>query len=180
MDTPALNSLRGAIDWNDMRAVQDEITRWASDQWPNRTYVQSFHKLVFHEIPELLLHVRDHGTENIGTELADCFILLMDLATMWEVDLPEAIREKMTKNYHRQWVVDPVTGLAQHLPEYSDGSPIDPNPASLANRTVICIQCGNGDQVIPLAIEEIVKGDFGSDTHRCNRCQITFDDSIPF
>lgn len=103
------------IDWNDMRAVQLEITRWASTNWPDRTYHQALSKLVLEEIPELLQHRKEHGMSGIGPELADCFILLMDLATMWSVDLPDAIRAKMGINYSRMWLRDPATGIVQHV-----------------------------------------------------------------
>lgn len=103
-------------DWNDMRAVQREITRWASSNWPDRTYHQALSKLVLEEIPEMLQHHKEHGPDHaLGGELADCFVLLMDLATIWGVDLPSAIEAKMEINYMRMWYRDPDTGIAQHV-----------------------------------------------------------------
>lgn len=105
------------VDWNDMRMVQAAITFWANAQFPHRTDHQALSKAVLEEIPELLQHKREHGTESIGEELADVFILLMDLATLWKVDLPTAIRDKMLINYDRTWHVDPKSGIAQHIGE---------------------------------------------------------------
>lgn len=105
------------VDWNDMRMVQSAITFWANKQFPNRTDHQALSKAVLEEIPELLMHKREYGTEGIGEELADVFILLMDLATLWGVDLPDAIERKMLVNYDRTWHVDAGSGIAQHIGE---------------------------------------------------------------
>lgn len=104
------------IEWGDMRQVQAEITRWAENRFPGRTDFAALSKLVLHEIPELLTHKKEHGTQGIGPELADCFILLFDLASMWNVDMIHAIATKMEINYERQWTRD-ENGIMQHIPE---------------------------------------------------------------
>lgn len=104
------------IDWNNLRAVQDEITRWASDRFPHRTDHHAIHKLMVEEIPEMAMHKKEKGTEAIGTELADCLILLLDLASLWEVDVVDALREKMGINYARSWAQD-ANGIMQHVEE---------------------------------------------------------------
>jgi NTP pyrophosphatase (non-canonical NTP hydrolase) len=102
------------LDWNNMRRVQQAITDWADSQFPGRTAQHALSKLVLEEVPELLQHKKLHGTKGIDTELADCFVLLMDLASLWGVDLPAAIRAKMIINEKRVWKVDPDTGLMNH------------------------------------------------------------------
>lgn len=110
------------IDWNSLLDVQQEIHRWASESFPQRTAFQALSKLVLHEIPELLTHEKEHGLATIGTELADCFILLMDLASIWKVDLDDAIYLKMQINYKRQWTIG-EGGLMQHIPTVDDSYP---------------------------------------------------------
>lgn len=101
------------VNWNNIQSVQEEITRWASQQFPHRTDHHAIYKLMVEEIPELATHKKEHGTHDIGPELADCFVLLMDLASLWGVDVAEAIHEKMKINYTRTWVRD-VNGIMQH------------------------------------------------------------------
>jgi hypothetical protein len=103
------------INWNDLSQVQAEITRWASEQFPHRTDYHAFYKLMMHEIPELAVHKKERGVGTIGTELADCFILLLDLASLWKVDIAHAIFEKMQINYDRVWEKD-ENGIMQHVP----------------------------------------------------------------
>lgn len=110
------------INWNDMGQVQDEITRWAQERFPHRTDHHAIHKLMVEEIPEMAMHKKEHGTGTIGTELADCFILLFDLASLWKVDMAHAIFEKMQINYARQWERD-VHGIMQHVEEVEPPEP---------------------------------------------------------
>jgi len=101
------------INWTDIRVVQAEITRWAQERFPHRTDFHALHKLVLSEIPELVTHKKEHGTEDIGLELADCFILLLDLGSLWGVDIASAIQNKMAVNYLREWDKD-ENGIMQH------------------------------------------------------------------
>jgi NTP pyrophosphatase (non-canonical NTP hydrolase) len=119
MDKPPL------INWNNLREVQAEITRWANEKFPHRTDHQAIYKLVVEEIPELMIHKKEEGNHRIGTELADCFILLLDLASMWRVDIGQAIQEKMEINYDRSWDMD-VNGIHQHVPVQDDSQADSP------------------------------------------------------
>lgn len=111
------------VNWTDLEQVQDEITRWANATFPERTAFNALSKVTMKEIPELLVHLEEQGTDNIGTELADVFILLIDLAAMWEVNLPTAIRDKMFVNYERTWKRDKESGLWQHIKEKTASMP---------------------------------------------------------
>jgi NTP pyrophosphatase (non-canonical NTP hydrolase) len=103
------------VPWSNVYSAQRAIHKWANETFPGRDPVASLTKLVMEEIPELLQHKKQHGTDHIGEELADCFILLLDLAAIWNVDLPVAIRNKMYKNASRQWAKDHATGLYNHV-----------------------------------------------------------------
>jgi len=107
--------MRQDIDWNNIREVQQEIHAWANRTFPKRTDYGAFTKLVMEEIPELIQHKKEKGVKDIGPELADTFILLMDLAMMWGVDIPSALANKMEVNDRRMWNFDPVAGVYQHV-----------------------------------------------------------------
>lgn len=164
-------------DWNDMRQVQAEITRWAEATFPGRTDHAALSKAVLEEIPELLQHKKEHGTASIGEELADVFILFMDLASIWGVDLPTAIRHKMDKNYRRMWLRDPATGIAQHVaarPRVRQLGPI--NWALL--KCPLCLLVGHAH---PITHEESANSQALWDHNAfCSACQRPFDSSIPF
>lgn len=94
--------------------IAHEVHDWASRTFPGRVPEASLSKLVLEEIPELLQHRKNRGVDGIDLELADCFILLMDLACIWKVDLMRAIHEKMQINEHRLWKLDKATGFYNH------------------------------------------------------------------
>lgn len=102
------------VDWNNIREAAEYINRWAQETFPGREPSGSLSKLVLEEIPELLQHKKLRGTEDIGLELADCFILLLDLSVIWGVDLAQALMEKMEINACRFWERDKETGLWSH------------------------------------------------------------------
>lgn len=142
------------LNWDSMSEAQREIKLWADQKFgPERTWKLALDKLTYHEIPELFQHLMQKGFIGVGSELADCFILLLDLAELWGVDLSAEIRAKMQINHARKWRVDPVTGLSQHVEEVTgDGQPAEPikqpaNPAwwcceqGLALGVKICPTC---------------------------------------
>lgn len=149
------------INWNDMSQVQEEITRWAQERFPHRTDHHAIHKLMVEEIPEMAMHKKEHGTGTIGTELADCFILLFDLASLWKVDMAHAIFEKMRINYARQWNMD-ENGIMQHVKGKVHITPIP---------RMQCPSCG---------AEEITDTDTLGFLYRCLSCSNVFNDECPF
>ena len=105
------------IDWDRMTVAQKAINSWANKTFPNRVPEASLVKLVMEEIPELLAHRKKEGAEGIEGELADCFILLFDLAEIWGVNVGKAVFEKMLTNLQRTWTHDPATGFYNHVKE---------------------------------------------------------------
>lgn len=158
------------IDWTSINAVQEEIHRWASQQFPHRTSFEALTKLVMHEVPELLIHEKEKGIDTIGTELADCFILLMDLASIWNVNLPRAIRAKMEINYNRTWRIG-AGGLMQHVPVKDDSA-----------ATLSCPRCGS-PRVRPIEGDDPIAphlklGEVTRHTHFCKSCQCGFEAGV--
>jgi NTP pyrophosphatase (non-canonical NTP hydrolase) len=104
-------------NWDSLTETSLYIHYWAQRTFPGRSPTASLSKLILEEIPELLEHRKRHGVDGIGPELADCFILLMDLACIWNVNLKEAIRDKMRINEQRMWLPDKETGFFNHVGE---------------------------------------------------------------
>lgn len=148
------------IDWNNLLDVQQEIHRWASEQFPHRTDHHAIYKLVVEEIPELMMHQKEKGMAGIGLELADCFILLMDLASIWGVDLDDAIYEKMQVNYARRWNKG-ANGIMQHV-----ATPVTITPIPKMQ----CPSCGAEE------IRETNRTDY---LYQCLVCNHTFNDDCP-
>lgn len=98
--------------------LQERIHTWANKVFPNRTPYQQICKLVLEEIPEMVQAV-DRGGD-IEDEIADCFIILMDIATQHEIDVWLAVMDKMDINEGRTWAQDTRTGLMKHIKERKD------------------------------------------------------------
>lgn len=169
-----------SVKWHLIQDVQLEITRWADEQFPGRTDHQTVYKLVVHEIPELMVHKKEKGTAGIGTELADCFILLMDLASMWGVDLTEAIRAKMEINYGRIWERD-AHGIMQHVP-------IESKPMAIKRGPYDCPHCQGpvlGSRELTPEEKVEVQVQWGNQSvcpydSVCLGCNNMFDSNVPF
>jgi len=101
-------------NWDSITEASLYIHYWADRTFPGRVPERALSKLVMEEIPELLQHRKERGVDSIAGELADCFILLMDLAICWNVDLSQAIRDKMRINERRMWQKDEATGHYHH------------------------------------------------------------------
>lgn len=96
-----------------MLEARDRIHAWASRTFPDRVPEASLFKLVMEEIPELLM-ARKEGKPLEG-EMADCFILLLDLCKIWNIDPAMAIFRKMEINSGRSWNKDVATGFYNHI-----------------------------------------------------------------
>lgn len=92
--------------------IQHDITSWADAVMPDRVPQNTFNKLVFEEIPELV-----KGGLDDPMEYADILILVIDLAYLKGIDAAAAVREKMKINRQRNWAMDPTTGMFSHVGE---------------------------------------------------------------
>lgn len=84
------------------------ITGWADANFPLRTPQGTFVKLL-EEIAEVA------ANPGHPLEYADLLILIFDLASMYKVDIPMALEQKMVINLRREWVFNTTTGLAHHV-----------------------------------------------------------------
>lgn len=97
-------------------ALTEQVVRWASSAFPERSIDTVRLKLTTQEIPELLVAIGLKHWDHAGEEIADVLILLLDLCAMLKIDLARAIQHKMLVNRGRRWTIGP-DGVSQHLPE---------------------------------------------------------------
>jgi NTP pyrophosphatase (non-canonical NTP hydrolase) len=81
-----------------IKELQEEISAWVDTVNPGRTPISTISKLL-EEIGELL------GSDKMRDELelADIFILALDLGTIQGINIEEAIRKKLAINKSRSW-----------------------------------------------------------------------------
>ena len=91
-------------------AFQREVSEWAAKTFPHQTPRSKISHLR-KEIEEL---ADDDGN---GEEMADCFILLLNLAEMAGVDLMTEAQRKMEINRNRTWGAPDADGVCQHIPQ---------------------------------------------------------------
>lgn len=93
---------------NDTLQFQREVSTWAQETFPNQTPASKLAHLC-DEVEELKLCPDD------GEEMADIFILLLNLAEMNGFDLMHEARAKMTKNRARKWGKPDERGVCKHI-----------------------------------------------------------------
>jgi NTP pyrophosphatase (non-canonical NTP hydrolase) len=117
-----INDIDMTINWDSIKETQDLITKWADENFPNRTAHQALSKLVLEEVPELLHSLKpskkggDISKEHLEEEFADTLILLFDLASLWNVSIQSGLYRKMEINRQRKWVAD-AAGIQHHVEE---------------------------------------------------------------
>jgi NTP pyrophosphatase (non-canonical NTP hydrolase) len=97
----------------DMLKLQRSVADWAENTFPQRNIMGAINKLTLEEIPELVKELPNPDGDH-GGELADCFILLLDIADMLGIDAGQATLKKLEENRARNWNVNPMTGFFKH------------------------------------------------------------------
>jgi NTP pyrophosphatase (non-canonical NTP hydrolase) len=108
-----------------LRNIQEDIGDWSQRQFPNG----STRGLLAHirsEVDELQAELSgpsgdpaDYDDVAVAHEIADIVILTANLSRRLNVDLVQAVNDKMWINYHRTWSTkpDPKTGMLKHIEE---------------------------------------------------------------
>ena len=101
-----MDLLKPTCTMSEIKELQKEIREWADSVFPDRTVGSAALKL-YEEIGEMIRNPGD------ASEHADIYIMLFDISAMYDIDIAEAIREKMAKNRSRSWRKTD-TGTLQH------------------------------------------------------------------
>lgn len=83
--------------------MTDLVVQWADGVAPNRRPQDAMVKLVSENSELLDAIVNNLGPRQVEEELADCVILLLDLANMYGVNIERAVAAKMRVNQSRDW-----------------------------------------------------------------------------
>jgi len=81
--------------------MQQHVVSWISQLLPHRDPFNAAIKLAS-EVSELQ-HVLHTGDGNVGIEISDCLILLLDIAHLTGSNIEENFRQKMKINRKRKW-----------------------------------------------------------------------------
>jgi len=96
-----------------------EITQWQNKTFPTATALSSATHLK-DEIAELMEAIKLGNRFEINHEIADCFILLFNIAdkcSLSHMSLKAIIDEKMAINYARTWNKPDERGVVKHVKE---------------------------------------------------------------
>lgn len=96
-----------------LRDMTGEVVDWIDPLLPNRNPFDTAIKMQ-EELSELL-HALHSGEGDVGGELADMFILLLDCAHLNYINLQLAFEKKMEINRRRLW--KPSMGTMKHEKE---------------------------------------------------------------
>jgi hypothetical protein len=95
----------------DIRNITLDIVSWADEVFPERTPEGTINKLI-----EELKELSDNPLD--AWEMADVFILLLDLCDMLGFDLAKITAHKMNVNRNRRWHIE--NGVFKHVKENED------------------------------------------------------------
>ena len=86
-----------------MIKLQEEVTQWADEVFPDRNIHTCIHKLTAEEFPEFLITIAHDDSVAARGEIADVLFLMFDIASFLNIDVEQAVREKLEINKKRKW-----------------------------------------------------------------------------
>lgn len=119
---------------SELSEFQKEVGEWADETFKHDDY--SLYSLFLHlgkEIKELGIAIADFmgqalqnlkelpnrpkqlDRQKLNNELADCFILLLNIAHICNIDLLDESRKKMERNRKRKWRKPDKDGVIEHV-----------------------------------------------------------------
>jgi len=97
-----------------MQELIESIAEWGNKTFPKETIQARLYGVVEHLSDEVEELKKDPTS---AEELADCFILLAQLAYESEVNLYQAVQDKMEINRKRKWGTTDYRGVVKHIEE---------------------------------------------------------------
>ncbi|HEY8310313.1 MAG TPA: dATP/dGTP pyrophosphohydrolase domain-containing protein [Gemmatimonadaceae bacterium] len=94
-------------------AIQQKIGEWSRRTFPQST-IDSTIRHLWTEMVELDRAFTSGKDENCREEVADLFILLVQLCNRAGIDLQQAVRQKHEENLNRQWDAPDKHGVVYH------------------------------------------------------------------
>lgn len=100
----------------DILDFQKEVGKWAVRTFKGQT-VRSCAIHLEKEVKELKKALEGRDTTKIGMELADCYLLLLDIAYRLDIPLQRAAEIKHQINQDRKWQEPDESGVYEHVRE---------------------------------------------------------------
>lgn len=96
----------------------DDIQDWQRETFPAVVPTAAFERLEeeLRELGDELHSLPDTTVDAVMDEVADCFIVLNQIALALGGDFGAAVQRKMTKNLNRKWDIR-ADGTGQHVTE---------------------------------------------------------------
>lgn len=104
---------------NNMDALQASIASWASATFEKRSLDTIRSKLVYSELPELLVSLGEGDWDKVDDEMRDVCILFMDHMVIRGKSLFSLVQEKHEINKKRTWTTDD-NGVSRHIKEQTN------------------------------------------------------------
>jgi NTP pyrophosphatase (non-canonical NTP hydrolase) len=99
-----------------VKELQDRIGRWQRGTFPESTSLSKIEHTEL-ELVELSKEIKSGTHEGKSNELADCFILLLGIADLEQIDIEKAIEKKFEEIQKRTWGKASPTGVYFHEKE---------------------------------------------------------------
>ena len=107
------------IVMNELQKLINDISDWAESQFPNQPTLSKC-KHLEKEAKELSEAMSNIWRGEAKTELADCFMLLLNIASRLKLDASgviQIIRVKLEINKSRKWGKPDENGVVEHIEE---------------------------------------------------------------
>ncbi len=108
-------------DESELSKFQQEVGKWGKEVFGRENINQSIKSLITHLWKEVLELDKEANrytfptmNEKVKKELADCFILLLDISSLMSCDLLGEARKKMEINRSRTWGKPDKDGVIEH------------------------------------------------------------------
>lgn len=96
--------------------IQSDITDWAEKTFKSQNAMSKFNHLE-KEVLELRNAIENADLDNIREEIADCMILLFNLAGYYQINAIESVLKKHEINKKRTWGEPDEFGVCEHIRE---------------------------------------------------------------
>lgn len=99
-----------------IRDIQLMVVHWAHDTFGYKRNLGTISKKLGKEIQEMQENIQGRDYSDLGQEVADVQILLLDLCFLLDIDVEGEILKKLNVNKARKWEIQP-DGTSQHTKE---------------------------------------------------------------
>ena len=99
-----------------MKRLQEAVSNWQQEAFGNKQSEYGLVEHLKHEVEELdgALSMGSDSLEEIENELADIIILTIGIASLYNIELENAVADKLAINREREWNDPDEFGVINH------------------------------------------------------------------